>query len=54
MSLKFLKNKGVPFNNGILLLDYYLQLDQNILFKKSTYDKENYISIISSSGFIIC
>lgn len=41
MSLKILKNKGVPFNNGILMFDYYLQLDQNTLFNFKVYQDKN-------------
>lgn len=55
MSLKILKNKGVPFNNGILLFDYYLQLDEMHLFNFKVYQDKNtnIIKYISSCNNII-
>ncbi len=55
MSLKILKNKGIPFNNGILLFDYYIQLDQTNLFNFKVYQDKNTsrIKYISNCNNII-
>ena len=55
MSLKILKNKGVPFNNGILLFDYYIQLNQTNLFNFKFYQDKNTsrIKYISTCNDII-